>query len=490
MELIREHLALHRFIRLRHRYILTRNNRLRLRYAAASAVCLITGLATLLGSSGVSSAFVQGGLRGNSEHFAKLHQEEPPPLGDEDIKQLAENFINTFSKAPPVIKGPVLPRERSVEMSAGDTLAEVLEAAGATGAEAFKAVKALSDHYDPRKVKAGQVLKLRFDPGENEVLALSEVKMKIDPLREVTVMKEGPEEFKAEVEEKEVKAKPQAAYAKIETSLYGSALKAGIPAAVVAEVIRVYSWNVDFQRDLRQGDKIEVMYDAYATEDGDVVRYGDVVYANLSIGGKQIPIYRFKMENGNTDYFGEDGLSTRKTLMKTPIDGARLSSGFGMRRHPILGYNKMHKGVDFAASTGTPVYAAGDGKVEVASRKGAYGNYVRIRHNSSLQTAYAHLHKFAKGVSAGSRVKQGQVIAYVGTTGRSTGPHLHYEVLLDGVQVNPKRVDLPTGEELVGKDKQRFKAIMASLKKQYLALAGGTKVAQRDGGAAHRKNVH
>ena len=164
--------------------------------------------------------------------------------------------------------------------------------------------------------------------------------------------------------------------------------------------------------------------------------------------------------------------------MKTPIDGARLSSGFGMRKHPILGYNKMHKGVDFAAPTGTPIYAAGDGTIDFKGRKGGYGNYIRIRHNSQLKTAYAHMHRFAKGMGAGKRVKQGQVIGYVGTTGRSTGPHLHYEVIKNGIQVNPNRVDLPTGEKLKGQNMTAFKARMKELNKQYKEVAESTKIVQ------------
>ncbi len=480
---IQQKLALHRFIRLRQRHILTRGNKIRLRYTLGVAACLVAGLVTMLGSSGVSKAFVQFGAQAKYERLAAADVASQP-LQSHDVKQITENFVSGFSsnlsRAAFAIKPPEVPRERTVKLGSGDTIAGILQEAGVSGTDAYHAVKALSDHYDPRKVKAGQEIELRFDPAEDEGMELAEVKMKIDALKEVTVSKEGEEKFEAELEEKEVKAKPHASYAKIETSLYGSALKAGIPAAVIAEVIRVYSWNVDFQRDIRQGDKIEVLYEAYETDEGDVARYGDVLYASLTVGGTDIPIYRFKMDNGDTDYFEEDGRSIRKTLMKTPIDGARLSSGFGMRKHPVLGYNKMHKGIDFAASTGTPIYAAGDGKIEIAGRKGGYGNYVRIRHNSSLKTAYAHMHKFAKGARSGARVKQGQVIGYVGTTGRSTGPHLHYEVMLDGAQVNPKRVDLPTGEKLQGKNMKRFKGLMASLHKQYVSLANGLKLAQRD----------
>ena len=190
---------------------------------------------------------------------------------------------------------------------------------------------------------------------------------------------------------------------------------------------------------------------------------GDIVYAAMTLSGKRMELYRFTPKSGNTDYLDPKGDSVRKTLMRTPIDGARLSSGYGMRKHPILGYTKMHRGVDFAAPRGTPIYAAGDGTVEVAGRKGAYGKYVRIRHNSTYKTAYAHMSRYGKGIKKGKRVKQGQIIGYVGSTGRSTGPHLHYEILVNGRQINPRRVKLPSGEKLKGQDLEAFAQARAEI---------------------------
>jgi murein DD-endopeptidase MepM/ murein hydrolase activator NlpD len=209
----------------------------------------------------------------------------------------------------------------------------------------------------------------------------------------------------------------------------------------------------------------------------------------LTVNSQPIEIYRFTLKNGDIDYFTEDGWSVRKALMKTPIDGARMSSGFGMRHHPILGYNKMHKGADFAAPTGTPIYAAGDGTLEHVGRKGAYGNYIRIRHNSTLKTAYAHLNKFAKGMSASKRVKQGQIIGYVGTTGRSTGPHLHYEVLLDGKQVNPNRIDLPTGEKLKGTNYANLQALIKKRQKEFESMVDRDDLAKSRFNAKEKNSV-
>ena len=183
------------------------------------------------------------------------------------------------------------------------------------------------------------------------------------------------------------------------------------------------------------------------------------------------------MKDGRIDYFGPDGISIKRTLMKTPINGARMSSGYGKRKHPVLGYTKMHKGVDFAARTGTPIFAAGDGVIEKAGWFSSYGKYIRIRHNSQLKTAYAHMSKIRSNVKPGTRVTQGQVIGYVGTTGRSTGPHLHYEVIKNGRQVNPRSVNLPTGEELTGEEKAKFKTVVSDFRRKYAAALEGTKVA-------------
>lgn len=258
-------------------------------------------------------------------------------------------------------------------------------------------------------------------------------------------------------------------------SLYGSAAKMGIPQSVVAQAIKIYSQNIDFQRDIRQGDKLEVMYDSYETEDGYVAKTGDVIYAKLTLNGREIPLYRYKDSSGRLDYYSPEGRSIRRTLMKTPIDGARMSSGYGMRRHPVLGYTKMHKGVDFAAPIGTPIFASGDGVIEKAGRFSSYGNYIRIRHNGQLSTAYAHLSRIK--VSPGARVRQGDVIGLVGNTGRSTGPHLHYEILVNGRHVNPNSVNLPVGENLQGKELKRFKQEVRGVEQQFAELYQGQKFA-------------
>ncbi|MCK5275569.1 MAG: M23 family metallopeptidase, partial [Alphaproteobacteria bacterium] len=238
--------------------------------------------------------------------------------------------------------------------------------------------------------------------------------------------------------------------------------------------IRIFSWDVDFQRDIRKGDGFEVMYERFFDDNGELAHNGEVVYASLTLSGKRHAVYRHILKNGDVDYFDEKGQSAKKALMRTPIDGARLSSGFGKRKHPILGYTKMHKGLDFAAPRGTPIYAAGNGTVNYAGKKGGYGNYVRIRHNGTYQTAYAHMSGIARGVRKGKRVNQGQVIGYVGTTGRSTGNHLHYEVIRNGKFINSRRMHLPSGKALKGDDLAAFTAMTEEANVRYGALMGDT----------------
>jgi murein DD-endopeptidase MepM/ murein hydrolase activator NlpD len=374
------------------------------------------------------------------------------------------------------------PAEKVIKIGSGDTLTGVLSKAGLSSNEAYNVVEAVKKHIDLRNLKPGQVLNIKFDPARDPAaqskFQFASLNIAVDPLRTVSVARdEAGAEYKADLRERPTRKELYVREAPIEVSVFGSAAKAGIPQAIVAEAIRIYSWHVDFQRDIRQGDKLQVMYEQYETDEGVKIKTGNVVYAQLTVGGVDIPIYRHEMADGRVDYFLNTGRSIRKTLMKTPIDGARMSSGFGMRRHPIQGYSKMHKGIDFAASTGTPIYAAGDGVIEMAGRRGGYGNYLRIRHNNQLKTAYAHMSRFGKGMTAGRRVRQGEIIGYVGSTGASTGPHLHYEVMLNGAQVNPRGVNLPTGEILEGEQLRIFQARAREIDKT-LQASRPTKVAQ------------
>ncbi len=258
---------------------------------------------------------------------------------------------------------------------------------------------------------------------------------------------------------------------RIDSSLYVDGRKADIPPSVLVDLFRLYSWDVDFQRDIRGGDGFRVLYERITNDQGESVDNGDVLHASLTLSGKALQVYRYIGATGHVEYFNEKGESAQKALMRTPIDGARLSSRYGKRRHPVLGYTKMHKGVDFAAASGTPIYAAGNGTVAFAGRKGGYGKYVKIRHNDTYSTAYAHMKGYGRGIRTGTRVRQGQIIGYVGTTGRSTGPHLHYEIMMSGRQVNPLRVRMPSGRKLKGDELRRFMVEKARIDKLGLRQA-------------------
>tara|TARA_B100001057_G_scaffold368095_1_gene371535 strand:+ start:207 stop:1553 length:1347 start_codon:yes stop_codon:yes gene_type:complete len=242
---------------------------------------------------------------------------------------------------------------------------------------------------------------------------------------------------------------------KIKNNLYSAATETGVEPNIIIEFARIFGFEVDFQRDIRKGDWFEIMYEKFVDDNNKVRDTGKIIYASMYINNEEINLYNFKFNN-EVDYYDIKGKSITKSLMKTPINGARLSSSFGMRKHPILGYNKMHRGTDFAAPSGTPIMASGSGTVTRARWCGGGGNCVKIKHNSTYETIYAHMKTFAKGIREGRKVKQGQIIGYVGSTGLSTGPHLHYEVIVNGKKVNSQKLKLPSGKILKGEERKQF----------------------------------
>ncbi len=364
----------------------------------------------------------------------------------------------------------------------GDTLAGMLTGAGVSGADAHGAISALSKHFNPRRIRRGQAVAVLFTPpavGSPEANRPEPGKflglvVESDYNTAIRVEKTAEGAFSAAKIQKPLTQAPARAEGVIRSSLYVAGRKAGIPRRVLVELIRAYSWDVDFQRDIRAGDRFEVMYERFFDSRGNgkrrLVYSGPILYAALTLSGKRHSIYLHATKDGDSDYFDDMGQSARKALMRTPIDGARLSSGFGRRRHPILGYTKLHRGVDFAAPRGTPIYAAGNGVVVQSGRNGAYGKYVRIRHNSRYSTAYAHMRAINRSARRGKRVKQGQIIGTVGTTGRSTGPHLHYEILAGGRRTNPMRVKMPSGRKLKGEALEDFQVARAVIDGKFAAL--------------------
>ena len=241
----------------------------------------------------------------------------------------------------------------------------------------------------------------------------------------------------------------------IESNLYSAAMKSNVEPNIIIEFARIFGFEVDFQRDIRRGDWFEIMYERFEDDNKKVRDTGKIIYASMHVNGEEINLYNFKYNN-EEEFYDIKGKSITKSLMKTPINGARLSSSFGMRKHPILGYNRMHRGTDFAAPSGTPIMASGSGTITRARWCGGGGNCVKIKHNSTYETIYAHMKSFGKGIKEGKKVKQGQIIGYVGSTGLSTGPHLHYEVIVNGKKINSQKLKLPSGKTLKGEERKQF----------------------------------
>lgn len=380
---------------------------------------------------------------------------------------------------------PVPPseRHRTVTAKRGDTFMKLMLSAGAKRPEAYRAITAMRAVYDPRSLDIGQALTATFhvdeidNPGDqNSTLAGFSFRPAVDYTIRVTRRGDA---FQAEKISHPLTRRDIRVAGTIQSNLYAAATDAGMPAGTLGELIRLLSWDVDFQRDVQKGDSFDVLVERFDRADGTPARWGDILYAELVLSGNKVRVYRHETKRHGVEYFDEKGHSAQKALMKTPINGARLSSGYGRRRHPILGYTRMHRGVDFAAPPGTPIYAAGSGTVRYAGRKGGYGRYIQIRHNGRYSTAYAHLKGFARGIRSGKHVRQGQVIGYVGSTGRSTGPHLHYEVLVNGKQVNPMRLRLPSGRSLGGTELAAFENERVRVESRLAALPRNIDVTSR-----------
>lgn len=327
-------------------------------------------------------------------------------------------------------------------LESGDSLGPLLQENGVSGTEAYRVTKAFAEVFPPRKVRAGQKFDLYFQNGELQ-------NMTFRPTVEKTVFVERHEDnFSARQVSAEFKYETIGVKARIDNSLYLDATRLGAPDKVVAQFANIYEYSVDFQRDIRAGDEFEMFFEVARDRKGNIIKAGDLLYTSFSPRGKTSSYWLYEDSEGMENFYDLDGKTAKRKLRTTPINGARLSSRFGRRHHPILGYTKMHSGTDFAAPRGTPIMAAGNGTVERANRYGSFGNYIRIRHTDGYKTAYAHMKGFASGIHSGSRVTQDQIIGYVGTTGRSTGPHLHYEVMHNGKKINPSHLSQLDGKPL------------------------------------------
>ena len=370
-----------------------------------------------------------------------------------DYKQIIENVY--FKKTINHFFNKLEPRFKKIshKVEIGETFDSILENYSIDKKEIGILKRKLSRKVNLNKLQTNQKINLTIDQSKNSI---KEFIFQISNKERIVLT----QDLKSKIFNEKViltKLKKQINYNEnvILQSLYKSALEKEIPASIIIEFARIYGFQVDFQRDIRKKDKFQIMYEVFVNEKKKVIETGNILFANLILSGEDNSLYYYDSQ-GSIGHYDKNGKSIQKALMKTPINGARLSSPFGMRKHPIDGFNKMHKGTDFAAPLGTPIMASGSGVIKKAGWCGGGGNCVVIKHNSTYQTIYAHMSKFAKGVRAGVRVKQGQTIGYVGSTGKSTGPHLHYEVLINGKKVNSQTLKLPSGKILKGDDRKIF----------------------------------
>jgi len=382
-------------------------------------------------------------------------------LVNKNYKDVINNIY--FQKSVNQIFDNLTPRYKSIDhkISNGETFDKILKNYSISKEEILEIKKNLNSDYNLNNLKTNLDIKFTFDQSNNKKIIsflfpisrtekilltrdldtnLFKQKKIITNLNKKIIFKEG----------------------KIIQSLYKTAVDLNVKPNIIIEFARIYGFQVDFQRDIRKNDNFQIMYEVFEDDNGKIFETGNILFANLKLSGINNSLYYFDEKNSEGHY-DENGKSVEKALMKTPINGARLSSSFGMRKHPIDGYNKIHRGTDFAAPMGTPIMASGSGVVTRARWCGGGGNCIKIKHNSTYETVYAHMKNFARGIKEGLRVKQGQIIGYVGSTGKSTGPHLHYEVIKNGKKINSQKLKLPSGKILKNKERKIFEVVKIKL---------------------------
>ena len=379
-------------------------------------------------------------------------------------KAINNNYINLinntyFQKTINHGLNNLSPKYKNIEhkILLGESFSKILKIYKIPELEINKVNKVLSKTNNLNKLKTNQILKFTIDrsKGNQIVVFLYPVSRtkRIQLSRDLET-----NEFKLKEVLTNLNKKFVFKEGKILQSLYKTAMDLNIKPNVIVDFARIYGFQVDFQRDIRRNDSFQIIYEIFEDDNKKIIETGNIIFADLNLSGQPNPLYYFGKKN-SIGHYDVNGKSAKKALMKTPINGARLSSPFGMRKHPIDGFNKMHRGTDFAAKEGTPIMASGDGIVVRAKWCGGGGNCIKIKHNSTYQTIYAHLKNFASGIKSGVRVKQGQIIGYVGSTGKSTGPHLHYEVIENGKKINSQTLKLPSGKVLKGKDRELFEVV-------------------------------
>tara|TARA_Y100000590_G_C15677768_1_gene998647 strand:- start:334 stop:1635 length:1302 start_codon:yes stop_codon:yes gene_type:complete len=384
------------------------------------------------------------------------YKNDQPIVNKNEVKNFVENkdLISIKELILKKIKSPFI--NINYKISSGDNIQKILKKFEVNNTEIQSIINQYKKYSNPKQLVAGTEIEIIIEKNVSQKNN-SIVKFSVPITKSTTI--EIAKNDQGKIESKKIITR---LYKKkviseniIENNLYSAAIEAKINPDTIIEFARIFGFEIDFQRDIRKKDYFKILYEKYFDENGEFVKNGSILYAHMLVNNRNITLYKFG-DDKDYGYFNIDGKSVEKALMKTPINGARLSSPFGMRKHPILGFNKMHKGTDFAAKEGTPIMASGSGTIVLAKWCGGGGNCIKIKHNSTYQTIYAHMKNFAKGMKKGKKVKQGQIIGYVGSTGMSTGPHLHYEVIVNGKKVNSQTLKLPSGKVLKDKERQLF----------------------------------
>ena len=379
------------------------------------------------------------------ENLAREKKVSEKIITDEDLIHIEEKLEIDFTLV------------QKYYLQEGETFTGALKQADLEDDEINDVVNIISKKIDLRKLKVGTLIET-YTKSINDKKIINEIIIYPDIEKKIYVKKVN-NKFVAGEDKKKLFSKLKLYEVEIHNSIYESLKKIDTPDEIIMEFVQLYSFDIDFQRDIKKGNKIKIFFEIYTDSQNNYIKSGNINFSEIILDDESYELYRFQSEGDEfVEYFNSNGKSATKALMKTPINGARLSSGFGMRKHPILGYNKKHQGVDFAAPTGTPIMAAGTGHIEFVGNNGGAGKYIRIKHLNGYKTSYSHLSKYASGIQKNVKVRQGQVIGYVGNTGLSTGPHLHYEVIFNGKRINPMKMKLPSGKQLKDKNLEIFLA--------------------------------
>ncbi len=404
----------------------------------------------------------------SNERFDYLELENLTTSQDLYQDSSVDNIRSLFNVVSSLVRHKKIVKEITVQK--GDNLISILKNLSIDRSGANSIYSKIKQYYNPTDLKAGQKLSasLLINPQTEEIIEFYSLTLTPQLGERIVISLGNDGDYQVKKEKDELVQEINSATGEISGTLSQSMQRQGVPSRVINNFIQIFAYSIDFRKDVRKGDKFEIVYENQISPDGKIVKSGDILYAGLIMRKDRIGLYRFKNARGDVDYYTEKGLAMKRTLYKMPLHKcSRISSPFGKRYHPILKHYKIHWGVDYAAPYGTPILAGGDGVVQVAKYNGAYGNYVKIRHNSEFSTAYGHMKGFARGIAPGTRVTQGQVIGYVGSTGRSTGPHVHYEVVQNGRRVNPRTIKASAGENLSGANLNKFKKMVADIQTSY-----------------------